>query len=68
MTDLLRNDLLSVKQVAQLLNCSVGTVRNLLKLGKLPCLRFGISDRVVRIHKDDVLSFIDQKRRVTAAQ
>ena len=66
MTNAIENDLLTVSQVAQMLNCSTGTVRNLLKLGKLPHLRFGTSDRVIRIHKDDVRTFIECQRRTTA--
>lgn len=65
MAEMSKNDLLTVKQTAQALSCSAGTVRNLLRLGKLPCLRFGVHDRVVRIHKDDVTAFIDRHRQAT---
>ena len=56
--------LMSVEQTSKILNCSTGTIRNLLKLGKLPHIRFGTSDRVVRIRKDDVLAFIERSQQV----
>lgn len=63
MAEMPKNDLLTVKQTAQALSCSAGTVRNLIKLGEIPCLRFGTKNRVIRIHKDDVTAFIDRQRQ-----
>ena len=57
------SELLTSSQAAQMLHCSVGTVRNLLKLGRIPCVRFGTSDKVVRIHRDDLFTFIDRQRQ-----
>jgi excisionase family DNA binding protein len=66
MTEKKTSELLTLSQTAQILHCSVGTVRNLVKLGKLACLRFGIADKVVRIHQDDLLAFIDQNRQAAS--
>lgn len=41
-------ELLTVKQAAEMLNVSVGTVRNLLRRGELPSLRVGNQIRFIR--------------------
>ena len=62
MPEIPESELWSVDRTAKFLNCSAGTVRNMLKQNKLPCLRFGTHNRVLRIHKDDVLVFIERQR------
>jgi excisionase family DNA binding protein len=41
-------ELMTIKQSAQMLKVSVGTVRNLLRRGELPALRVGKQIRFVR--------------------
>ena len=67
MTEPFENDplMLTVKEAAIRLSCSVSTVRNLLKLGLIPHLRYGVKNRVIRIQKSDLLYFIDQRRQAS---
>ncbi|MGL6195801.1 MAG: excisionase family DNA-binding protein [Thermoguttaceae bacterium] len=51
--------LLTPKEVAARLACSVGPVRNMIIGGRLPAIRFGIDDRVVRVKAEDVDLFIE---------
>lgn len=57
--------LLSRKEVAKLLRCSVGTVANLCKLGELAPLNFGTKGKCVRFLLPDIEQFIAIKRQAS---
>ena len=48
--------LLTIKEAAQLLGCSVHTIRNYIKDNRLPCYRLG--SRMIRLHPSDLKEFL----------
>ena len=52
--------LLTVDQVAKLLKVAPGTVYRFLSQGRLPRVKLG--SRSVRIHRDDLLAFIEERK------
>lgn len=53
-------ELFSIPAVAVLFGCSVETVRRLVRAGKLEPTR--LSDRSVRIHRDEVERYVRERR------
>ncbi len=47
----MQDQLLTLEQVAERLNCSTYTVRRMISRGELKASRFG---RLIRVHPDDV--------------
>jgi excisionase family DNA binding protein len=56
-----RATLITPAEAAQRLGVSKSTVANLVARGELPAVR--LLGRLVRIHPDDVVAFIDQRRK-----
>lgn len=54
--------MLTVKQVAQRLNCSSATVYALVDSGKLPVVKIGVRGGGMRIQLDDLQDFIESRR------
>lgn len=57
-------DLMTTKEVSELLRVNIKTVRNLIENGSLPAFRFG---KDYRLDKNDVMTFIT-KSRVTPGE
>lgn len=61
--------LMSLSEVADILNCSTKLVKNLIRDGQLPCLRLGrepkgsIDTRQYMVQEGDVQSFIDRNKK-----
>ena len=55
-----RDQLLTVNDVRELLNCSRNTVTRMQATGKLPSIKLG---RAVRFHPEDVRRMIEELRR-----
>jgi excisionase family DNA binding protein len=53
--------LLTIPQVAQLLQTSVSSVRRKIRAGVLPCIRLG--PRQVRVLASDLKTYIESRRR-----
>lgn len=62
MSQVLEAPLLTVNEISKLLACSPATVRNMVNRGDLPSVRFGTAGGVIRIHRDDLQSFIEAQR------
>jgi excisionase family DNA binding protein len=58
--DLQLDQLLTVKDVRKLLNCSRNTIDRMIATGKLRRLKLG---RAVRFHPDDVRQLIEELRK-----
>ncbi|MGL6225342.1 MAG: helix-turn-helix domain-containing protein [Thermoguttaceae bacterium] len=55
--------ILTVEEAAEMLRCSQGTIRNLIKAKKLPAIRFGTSERgTVRIEAAQLEGFVEKMR------
>ena len=52
--------LLTIEQVAEILQVSTRTVRRYIKAGRLPSINLG--ERIVRVSEGDLGTFIDQGR------
>lgn len=61
--------LMTLSEVAEILNCSTKLVKNLIRDGQLPCIRLGrepkgmIDARQYMVQEGDVQAFIDQNKR-----
>ena len=58
--------LLTVEEVAQRLRVSIRSVRNLIRLGKIPIVR--VTDRRIAIDENDVAAYISARRTAGAGQ
>lgn len=62
--------LLTLAEVASILNCSTKLVKNLIRDGQLPCLRLGrepkgrIDTRQYMVQEGDVQAFIDRNKKM----
>ncbi|MGL4942841.1 MAG: helix-turn-helix domain-containing protein [Thermoguttaceae bacterium] len=52
------SDYVTIKQAAEMLNISVGTVRNEIKRGRLCVVRFGLKGRAVRVIRESISALI----------
>ncbi|MFA6096845.1 MAG: helix-turn-helix domain-containing protein [Candidatus Paceibacterota bacterium] len=55
-------ELFTLKEACDILKCHPNTLRQWDKKGILPAIRIGIK-RVMRYKKEDILKFINQKRK-----
>jgi excisionase family DNA binding protein len=53
---------LTVKQVAEQLSVSEGTVRNLCACGELPHRRIGVGRGCIRVSEEDLKEYLERKR------
>gem|GEM_PF-1574627 len=58
------DELLSYKDVARLLCCSVRTAWSLAASGAIPRVRLG--PRLVRFRRQDILAYVDRQARIEA--
>ena len=58
-------ELITKAEAAEILTVSEDTVERLIKKGLLPCYR--ISDRVTRLDKMDVYTYMDERKRRAGA-
>ena len=62
--------LLTLAEVAEILNCSTKLVKNLIRDGMLPCIRLGrepkgkIDARQYMVQESDVQAFIDRNKKL----
>lgn len=62
--------LLTLAEVAAILNCSTKLVKNLIRDGQLPCIRLGrepkgkIDSRMYMVQEGDVQAFIERNKRM----
>lgn len=56
---------LTVREVADVLRVSLGTVYALVDAGKLDCLRIGTGRGTIRILEDDLRRYMESCRRAT---
>ncbi len=54
--------MLTVKQVAERLNCSIATVYSLIDSGTLACVRIGSRGGGIRVTPEDLQAFIESRR------
>lgn len=65
-----KGKLLTLAEVAAILNCSTKLVKNLIRDGMLPCIRLGrepkgrIDTRQYMVQEGDVQSFIDRNKKM----
>lgn len=55
--------MLTVREVAGKLNVSQGCVYQLIAVGRLPHVRFGVGRGVIRVPEDDLAAFVQASRR-----
>ena len=62
--------LMTLSEVAEILNCSTKLVKNLIRDGQMPCVRLGrepkgrIDARMYMVQEGDVQAFIDRNKKL----